>query len=143
MPYNIKALSVQPLTPLQMASILGPWRTAEQRQLAINPGALGSVWLRTCYEDGTDNKHPKLVANVDMYNESTARGACSMTQYCIIFGDHWERILDYVPELVGCADERVRIAILPASEGQKMSCTRRKSSFRKTHPVIMRRLLCL
>lgn len=91
-------VAVQP-TSSQIASILKPWRTIEQRDLAVDPGTLGPVaWLRTCYKEGTDAQHEAVVDRVDMYNAVDDRLLNDATLYD--FGDHWERIFDYIPELV-------------------------------------------
>lgn len=89
---------VVPPTSSQIASILRPWRTLEQRDLAVDRGIIGCLWLRTCYKEGTDAQHEALVANIDMDMAVDERLLNDATLYD--FGDHWEQILDYVPELV-------------------------------------------
>lgn len=91
-----------PPTSSQIASILRPWRTLEQRDLAVDRGVIGSLWLRTSYREGTDAKHEALVADVDMDMAVDERLLNDATLYD--FGTHWERVLDYIPELVTNTD---------------------------------------
>lgn len=94
---------IPPLQPTHadIASVIRPWRTVEQRGLATDPGLVGSVWLRTCYKEGTDEKHKILVEEIQMDHAVDREERLLDDATLYNFGNHWERILDYVPELVG------------------------------------------
>lgn len=80
-----------------------------QRRLATNPGQLDCVWLRTYYADGSDAKHDALLENVELQNAIDDEDRLLNDPALYDFGDEWERILDYVPELVAEAESAARV----------------------------------
>jgi hypothetical protein len=86
-------------------SILAPLRTDFQRQLASpfsfmpNDGhCWGVIWLRTCYDEGTDEAHQKLlnVLNEELALELEENILDDAALYD--YGDDWRRIFEVVPE---------------------------------------------
>jgi hypothetical protein len=86
-------------------SILAPLRTDFQRQLASpfsfmpNDGhCWGVIWLRTCYDEGTDEAHQKLlnVLNEELALELEENILDDAALYG--YGDDWRRIFEVVPE---------------------------------------------
>ena len=100
-------MSLSPVTPSQdqIETILVPWRTIFQRDIAHNPGALGCVWLRTDYLEGTDAAHESLLEHVDWCNAVDDEDRLLDDEDLYNFGDDWRRILDVFPELVSYSDE--------------------------------------
>ena len=98
-PSSNETVSVQP-TPSQIASVLRPWRTVDQRDLVVDPGLVGSVWLRTCYREGTDAQHEALVEHIDMEMAVDRDERLLNDAILYDFGNHWEKVLEYVPELI-------------------------------------------
>ncbi|KFY89174.1 hypothetical protein V500_05906 [Pseudogymnoascus sp. VKM F-4518 (FW-2643)] len=86
-------------------TILVPWRTTFQRDIASSPGELGCVWLRTDYPGGTDDAHESLVEHVDFCNAVDDEDRLLDDEELYNFGDDWKRILDVFPELVSYRDE--------------------------------------
>ncbi|KAI6914284.1 hypothetical protein KC318_g644 [Hortaea werneckii] len=86
-------------------SILAPLRTDFQRQLA-SPSSFqpegftcfGIIWLRACYDEGTDGAHQRLL------NELNEELALEVDQNILDdaalydYGDDWRRIFEVVPE---------------------------------------------
>ena len=85
-------------------TILSPLRTDFQRQLAspfsFQPEGVhcwGIIWLRTCYDEGTDEAHQKLLAelNQDLALEVEENILDDKALYD--YGDDWRRIFEVVP----------------------------------------------
>jgi hypothetical protein len=86
-------------------SILAPLRTDFQRQLA-SPYSFqldgfhcwGVIWLRTCYDQGTDEAHQGLLRelNLDLAleMEENILDDAALCDY----GDDWHRIFEVIPE---------------------------------------------
>jgi hypothetical protein len=86
-------------------NILAPLRTDFQRQLAspysfMPNGAhcWGVIWLRTCYDEGTDQAHQNLlnVLNEELALELKENILDDAALYD--YGDDWRRIFEVVPE---------------------------------------------
>jgi hypothetical protein len=86
-------------------NILAPLRTDFQRQLAspysfMPNGAhcWGVIWLRTCYDEGTDQAHQNLlnVLNDELALELKENILDDAALYD--YGDDWRRIFEVVPE---------------------------------------------
>lgn len=86
-------------------SILAPLRTEFQRQLASpysfmpNEGhCWGVIWLRTCYDDGSEEAHQKLL-NV-LHDELALELKENILDDVALYdyGDDWRRIFEVVPE---------------------------------------------
>lgn len=86
-------------------SILAPLRTNFQRQLAspysfqtLGVHCWGIIWLRTCYDEGTDEAHQKLlnVLNEELALEVEENILDDAALYD--YGDDWRRIFEVVPE---------------------------------------------
>ncbi|KAI7565541.1 hypothetical protein KC343_g6073 [Hortaea werneckii] len=86
-------------------SILAPLRTDFQRLLALESSfqpegfpCFGIIWLRTCYDEGTDGAHQRLL------NELNEEMALEVDQNILDdaalynYGDDWCRIFEVVPE---------------------------------------------
>jgi hypothetical protein len=86
-------------------SILAPLRTDFQRQLAspysFQPDGFqcyGIIWLRTCYDGGTDEPHQSLLdeLNTDLALDVEENILDDAALYN--YGDDWRRIFEVVPE---------------------------------------------
>ncbi|KAI4256618.1 MAG: hypothetical protein LQ352_002008 [Teloschistes flavicans] len=96
---NQERTSIVP-TASQIESILQPWRTEDQRDLAIALAYLPAIWLRTCYAPGTDPKHEALIEDVDMLNAIDSDDRVLNNPQLYNFGVEWHRVFDYLPELL-------------------------------------------
>lgn len=58
----------------------------------------GIIWLRTCYDEGTDEAHQRLLSelNQDLALEVEENILDDATLYD--YGDHWYRIFEVIPE---------------------------------------------
>ncbi|KAL8645553.1 MAG: hypothetical protein Q9226_007250, partial [Calogaya cf. arnoldii] len=95
-----RSRSITP-TAAQNVSVLQPWRTLAQRELAAPNSA--DVWLRTCYSQGSDGKHDELVKHVEMHNAVEDRLLNDANLYN--FGANWQQVFDVIPELLSPADD--------------------------------------
>jgi hypothetical protein len=86
-------------------SILAPIRTDFQRQLAspysFQPDSFhcwGVIWLRTCYDEGTDEAHQRLLdeLNLDLALEMEENILNNATLYD--YGNDWQCIFEVIPE---------------------------------------------
>ncbi|KAL8782912.1 MAG: hypothetical protein Q9213_005024 [Squamulea squamosa] len=86
-------------TALQISTILEPWRTPTQREIAER-GMIPSVWLRTYYSDGADQKHDELVEYVDMELAVDGENRLLNDPSLYDFGANWQQVFDILPELL-------------------------------------------
>lgn len=104
-------------------SILAPLRTDFQRQLA-SPYSFqaegfscwGIIWLRTCYDEGSDEAHQKLL---DELNEELALEVdenilddAALYNY----SDDWHRVFEVIPERLGLGDTLDDLDGMPTPE---------------------------
>ncbi|KAL8836305.1 MAG: hypothetical protein Q9170_002978 [Blastenia crenularia] len=69
-------------------------------RIAPSPDKIPTIWLRTCYSEGSDRSHEALVRSIDRSN--TTNGECRIlndANHCD-FGDDWEQLFDICPELL-------------------------------------------
>lgn len=59
-----------------------------------------SIWLRTCYSPGSDEKHEQLVANVELDHAVDGEHRLLNDANLYNFGADWRRIFDTIPELL-------------------------------------------
>ncbi|KZF20521.1 hypothetical protein L228DRAFT_249277 [Xylona heveae TC161] len=91
-------------TQTQIETILEPMQTIRERNLSSTIHKDKSIWLRTCYENGSDAKHAELLSSLKQPIEEITNGRgheClfdDMTLYD--YGSHWDRIFTRFPELV-------------------------------------------
>ncbi|KAL8729756.1 MAG: hypothetical protein Q9181_004892 [Wetmoreana brouardii] len=86
-------------TAAQISTILVPWRNPAQRELASQVGK-PAVWLRTCYSQGTDEKHEDLVDCVDMFMAVDGDERLLNDPNLYNFGADWHHVFDVLPELL-------------------------------------------
>lgn len=86
-------------------SILAPLRTDFQRQLAspysfqtLGGHCWGIIWLRTCYDEGTDEAHQKLLDVLDEELALEVKENILDDVALYDYGDDWRRIFEVVPE---------------------------------------------
>ncbi|KAI6881205.1 cytochrome protein, partial [Hortaea werneckii] len=94
--------------------ILAPLRTSYQRQFAL-PDAFqplgspcfGIIWLRTCYDEGSDEAHKKLLKELDEDMALDVRQNVLDDAALYNYGEDWRRVFEVVPERllgVDCKD---------------------------------------
>lgn len=81
------------------SSILQPWSTSTRHEIA-SPAMSPAVWLRTCYSEGSDQKHEKLVGSVDISNPVNGVYRLLNDPSLYNYGTHWQRVFDIFPELL-------------------------------------------
>lgn len=86
-------------------SILAPLRTDFQRQLAspysfqtLGNRCWGIIWLRTCYDEGTDGAHQKLVDELNWEMALDVEENILDDAALYDYGDDWRRIFEVIPE---------------------------------------------
>ena len=87
-------------TAAEISTVLQPWRTLAQREVADTSSTVAAVWLRTCYSEGSDEKHEELVEPLDMYNAVDGDHRLLNDPDLYDFGPNWQRVFDYIPELM-------------------------------------------
>ncbi|KAL9599869.1 MAG: hypothetical protein Q9219_003563 [cf. Caloplaca sp. 3 TL-2023] len=85
---------------IEISTILQPWRTLLQRQVADTSSTFAAVWLRTCYSEGSDEKHEELVEPLDMYMAVDGDHRLLNDSDLYDFGADWQRVFQYIPELM-------------------------------------------
>ncbi|KAL8913519.1 MAG: hypothetical protein Q9171_001707 [Xanthocarpia ochracea] len=98
-PALIASSSTEGPTAAQISSILEPWRTLDQREIA-RAGSIATVWLRTCYSEGTDEKHDEIVENIDMQLAVDGEDQLLNDPDLYDFGANWQQVFDVLPELL-------------------------------------------
>ena len=93
-------------TPDQVESILKPWRTEEEREIADSFVSHSDemAWLRTCYDEGSDEKHDTLIEGVQLDIALNSEDNLLDDADLYDFGDDWRRILDQIPEIIPIQD---------------------------------------
>lgn len=86
-------------TVAEISSVLQPWRTLAQRKIPSS-GMVRAVWLRTCYAEGSDQKHNELVEKVDMDMAVDGDDRLLNDPNLYNFGPEWQHVFDFLPELV-------------------------------------------
>ncbi|KAL8706620.1 MAG: hypothetical protein Q9201_000367 [Fulgogasparrea decipioides] len=76
-----------------------PWRSPAQRELASQVEK-PAVWLRTCYSQGTDEKHEELVDCIDMFMAVDGDERLLNDPSLYNFGADWHQVFDVLPELL-------------------------------------------
>ena len=101
-------LPTTPVVPTsdQVESILKPWRTEEQRETADSLASPSSdmAWLRTCYDEGSDEKHDALMEGTDLDMAIGSEDHLLDDADLYDYGDDWRRILDQLPEIIPIRD---------------------------------------
>lgn len=64
-----------------------------------------AVWLRTCYSQGSNEKHDNLIKYVDMYNAVDGQHRLLNDADLYNFGTEWQQVFDFVPELLEPQEE--------------------------------------
>ncbi|KAL8994613.1 MAG: hypothetical protein Q9169_005457 [Polycauliona sp. 2 TL-2023] len=82
----------------QIATILEPWRSPDQRELVDTTG--DAVWLRTCYTEGSDAEHAELVEGVDMEMAVDGDHRLLNDPKLYNYGSEWRQVFDVLPELL-------------------------------------------
>ncbi|KAL8721910.1 MAG: hypothetical protein Q9225_001506 [Loekoesia sp. 1 TL-2023] len=59
-----------------------------------------ALWLRTCYSEGSNQKHEKLVGSAEMFNAVNGVYRLLNDPSLYNFGPHWQRVFDIFPELL-------------------------------------------
>ena len=84
----------------QIATILEPWRSFDQREVADTKDTGAAVWLRTCYTSGSDEKHAELIEGVDMHNAVNGDHRLLSDPELYNYGPEWRQIFSIIPELL-------------------------------------------
>ena len=90
-------------TSEQIAQILIPWRTQDQRQIASRLNQLGGgaiVWLRTNYADSLEERHQEFLESSDIDEIVDHEDFMLDDSACYNFEDRWEKVLHVLPEIV-------------------------------------------
>lgn len=108
-------------------SILAPLRTDFQRQLAspysfmsLSGHCWGIIWLRTCYSEGSDEAHRKLLDRLNWDQALELEELILDDAALYEYGDDWHRIFEVMPErlfeelLEGDAERRDAPEVLDA-----------------------------
>lgn len=82
-----------------ISSILQPWRTLAQRKIPSSD-TVRAAWLRTCYTEGSDQRHNELVTGIDMHMAVGGDDRLLNDPDLYDFGSEWQRVFDFLPELV-------------------------------------------
>lgn len=92
-------------------NILAPLRTDFQRQLAspysFQPEGFscwGTIWLRTCYDEGSDEAHQKLLDELNWDTALEVEENILDDAALYDYGDDWHRVFEVSPERLGFAE---------------------------------------
>jgi hypothetical protein len=88
------------LNASEAARILDTWRTSAQRRIATEPPYLDNVWLRTYYGPGSDEKHEVIIDEINLEWAIDEEDRLLDDPELYNYGEHWEHILEIIPELV-------------------------------------------
>ncbi|KAL8833431.1 MAG: hypothetical protein Q9170_004274 [Blastenia crenularia] len=98
-------VSGAPPSAAESSSILRPWRTLAQREVADYNSMGPAIWLRTCYSKGSDRKHEALVQGVEMEHAVDGDHRLLDDPDLYNYGADWQRVFDVIPELLEPNDQ--------------------------------------
>lgn len=91
------------MTQSQIDTILSPLQTVQERNLHLD-SCDKIIWLRTCYQPGSDILHEQLLSSlpysIDEATDGEGEECLLDDQNLYDYGDDWTRIFRRLPELV-------------------------------------------
>lgn len=85
---------------IDIDTILRPWTILQQRLIATHPSILGNIWIRTCYDEGSNSHYTSLVEQIDIDFTVNEKERILSNRNLDDFGDDWQQLFEIMPDLI-------------------------------------------